>query len=702
EQARREAEEAERREREEAELKEREEAERKAQEEAERERREAEEKARREAEEQARREAEDAERREREEAERREREEVELKEREEAERKAKEEAERERGEAEEKARREAEEQARAQAPMAADASLEDLVKIDTDFDAVLGASGDAAPATATNAADDSEKSREETEAAALRQAEEQAAREADEEEKAREQAAAEAERAEEDRRRREDEARQRERAEDAVEQASDNEREGADAQALQAAQDAETERQFAEMEKELEAERAAEMSRKAPPESRRQARKREKEEARERKRAEAEAQAEAEAEAAESALEPIATAYRATVNWGRPVALGLFLILLLGLVLVHFIPFDASIPQFEKLAGAYLQQPVKIKALHLSLVPQPHWRLDGVAVGNEGQLTVARINAYPELSSLFGDQKVFSSVELESPVLGEEGLRSLFFGRPAGKDFKVASVVASNGKFDSKSFVVSAMNAKITLGEDDAWRKIALETPDHKTSLLLSAEGERAQIEIDTNAFSLPFHPSFILENFNAKGTLRRGELRLSELKGGIYGGYLYGTASLKWGAGWSLGGDFKVRAMDPARFAPELLQDGKLEGKAVYATRGRSYDELFAAPRMEGSFDIQKGVLLGVDLGRLLQGGEVGGKTRFAELTGSLVSEAGRTQLRQIHLRSGPVSARGSAEVDAGKRINGRFDAELRSPVTHARSRLTVFGTITDPRFSR
>jgi hypothetical protein len=325
-----------------------------------------------------------------------------------------------------------------------------------------------------------------------------------------------------------------------------------------------------------------------------------------------------------------------------------------------------------------------------------------VSVGNEGQLKAARVNAVAELGSMFGDKKAFSSIELESPVLGEQGLLGLLFGKPAGQDFKVESITAKNAKLESKTFILPALDAKISMGEDGAWRKIALETPDHKTSLTLKPDAEGAALEVETNAFSLPFSPSFILENFVASGQIRRGELRLNEFKGGIYDGYLSGNASLKWGADWSLNGEVSVRAMDPARFVPALLEQGKLEGKAAYSMRAKSYDELYESPRLEGTFDILKGNLLGVDLGRMLQGGGAGGKTAYAELSGGFVREAGRTQLRQLNLVSGPVYAGGSAEVDAAKRVSGRFVVELKSPVAHARANLALSGTLQEPRFAR
>ena len=50
----------------------------------------------------------------------------------------------------------------------------------------------------------------------------------------------------------------------------------------------------------------------------------------------------------------------------------------------------------------------------------------------------------------------------------------------------------------------------------------------------------------------------------------------------------------------------------------------------------------------------------------------------------------------------AGPVSANGIAEVDAAKNISGRFIAELKSPVAHARANIAVSGSIKEPRFSR
>jgi hypothetical protein len=685
--------EQERKAREDAERKAREETERKTKEAAEHERIEAVKKAQREAEERTRIEIE---LKARQDEERKTREEAERKAREESERKAKQEAERAR--AEEEVRREADNlRARLEEERQAREDAERRVREEADRRAREDAAREAREREALEAA---ERAVREAKEHAVREAKEHAEREAKEhavrvelenEERARTQATVQ-------RRRKDDVVANKALAADqALAGAEAWERGQVEAQTQIEAEMAETERHFAEMERELEAEQAARKLQQ-PPELPPDADTLSTDESRVRVREKVAVHA----RDAKIAEEKAVRAHRAAVNWGRPVAIALFLLLLVGIAVVHVVPLNGYIPQFEALASAQLQQPVKIKALHLSLLPLPHWRLDGVIAGNEGQFSAERIDAVAELGSMFAEKKAFSTIELVSPVLSEEALLALLFSKPQGQDFKVANIRVKGGKLSSKTFILPALNANISMGEDGAWQKMVLETDDRKTNLLLEPKGEGVQLEVETNVFATPFGTAFLLENFSARGTIVRGELRLSEFKGGIFDGYLSGSAKLKWDPEWSLGGEISVRAMDPARIAPTLIEDGKLEGNAAYAMRAKSYDELFAAPQLEGSFTVRKGQLIGVDLARLLQGGGIGGKSAFTELTGNLVRNGGRTQLQQLRLSAGPVSLSGNGEADARNNISGRFNVELKSPVAQARAVLVVSGSLKEPHFNR
>src|SRR3970282_508245 len=106
---------------------------------------------------------------------------------------------------------------------------------------------------------------------------------------------------------------------------------------------------------------------------------------------------------------------------------------------------------------------------------------------------------------------------------------------------------------------------------------------------------------------------------------------------------------------------------------------------------------------RLDGSVSMQKGTLAIVDLTRTLQGTSgTGGNTLFSEMTGSVVADASRIQLRQFRLSAGLLSANGAADVDAQKNLSGRLQIELRAQATQIRATLAISGTLGAPQFRR
>jgi hypothetical protein len=70
-------------------------------------------------------------------------------------------------------------------------------------------------------------------------------------------------------------------------------------------------------------------------------------------------------------------------------------------------------------------------------------------------------------------------------------------------------------------------------------------------------------------------------------------------------------------------------------------------------------------------------------------------GDTKFAEVTGSLVRDRGATQLKQLRLTEGAMTANGTAEVDANDNVQGRFAIELKRAAERQRANLAVSGTL-------
>jgi len=727
EQARREAEEKAKRE---AEAQAKKDAEEKARKEAaERAHREAEEKARLEAEAQAKKDAEEQARQKAEEKARREAEQqahkaVEEKARLEAEAQAK-------LEAEERARQEAEEKARRKA-VVAQIRREAIEKFKRDSEERARKEAE-------------EKSRLEAEAQARQEAEEQARRDAAEQ--ARRDAEAQAQREADERARLKAEAQERQEAErQARWEAEEEARLAAEAQAKQQAEREARERSRLEAEakaKEEAEERArrianekeARIKRDAARQAEWDAKRQAEQEAREKAQLAEEALAKQEAEAAEEeAKKQIVEAaeeqarqqaerdieqevayqagqaaifsnpdkhYRRPAKWRKyPVPLLLFLAVI-GAVGVPVIPFDGQARVFEKAAAAQFQQPVKIDEVHLALMPQPHWRLERVSIGEKAQIEVAQIDATAELDTLFSDKIVFKAIKLTSPVLTEEGLGWLLFGRPQGGDAKRLAVNASNARLKTQGISLPAFDATTEIGADGMWQNMVLEDASKKVRIELQPKGETVQIELRAEAFAALFNSSFPLEKISARGTVKRDEMRLTEFRGILHDGDIKGNARLKWDTNWSLAGEVSAHQLSTATWAPRLLEGGRVEGSAKYVLQAATPNLLFSAPRVRGNFEIRNGTVLGLELVSLLRSFSPGGKSSFSEASGGFAYEGGRIQLHDVRLRAGLISANGNADVDADNKLNGHFKVDLKAPTRQARANLTVSGTLKEPRFA-
>ena len=666
---RRAREESERKLREEAERREREDAERRAEEEAER--KEREETERRAKEEVERREREDAERRDREESERKLREEAERKEREEAER-------REREETDRRAKEEAERREREETERRVKEEAERREREDAE-----------------------RKAKEEAE----RREREDAERRAEEEAERRER--------EETERRAEEEAERKDREESERKLREEAERGEREETERTAKEEAEASR-AAEPEPEREAEEAvhartptkeeskarAKLEAAAAAQARKDARARERALATERKAAGIEAPSRPAEPEPSAEMEMPVGKLRRERNWARIVSLGLFVVLFVAIAAIHLIPLDVS--PYEKAAGERLGEPVRIGSIHFSLVPQPHLSFENVSIGAEPRLQIASLDAVPELGSMFAPRKVFRSIEIGGLVLPQAIAARALWGKGSEDALRVERVYVKGLKLELKGMLLPPLDVEASFGPGGL-EKALLANAEKSLSVSLQGDGGKTQIEIAAKRLVLPFAQNIALDEFSAKGTLVAQDLLLREFEARAFDGVLTGNARLSWGDAWSFGGEFAAKGMDAAKVAAPILSGGRFEGKGVYAMKADAPEKLMASARLDGSFSMQKGTLAIVDLTRTLQGtGGTGGNTLFSEMTGSVVADASRIQLRQIRLSAGLLSANGSAELDAQKNLSGRLQIELRAQVTQLRATLAITGTLAEPQFRR
>ncbi|CAN5501966.1 hypothetical protein BH11PSE11_BH11PSE11_13790 [soil metagenome] len=393
--------------------------------------------------------------------------------------------------------------------------------------------------------------------------------------------------------------------------------------------------------------------------------------------------------------------FRPPIKWGKPVAFTLLLLIVGGLALLHLMPFDSKRLVFEKAASEQFQQPVKIGAVHLALAPRPHWRLEQISIGKESQIKIAEIKAEID-SDAAKDTPAFKSIELISPSLNEEGLGWLLLSAPSAQNLKFTQLEAKGARLDLKNFTLPLFNVKTEIGPAASLKKIDLESEDKNLQVSLMPDGDVVRIQMTADTFAVPFGSSTTLQRFKATGTANRNALLVNDFSGNLFDGTVNGTATLAWGATWTLKGEIAAKQIRVFRFMPELVDNGGLDGKARFSMQAQDAATLFtAAPRAEGNFIIRDGTVAGVNLGLLFRNPQSRGSSKFAELSGAFFHESGKTQVRKINLIAGMLSTTGTLDVDAESKLNGNFVVDLRFPERQHRSNLAVTGTLKSPRFN-
>ncbi len=382
--------------------------------------------------------------------------------------------------------------------------------------------------------------------------------------------------------------------------------------------------------------------------------------------------------------------------------LGLMLVLVCIIALVHVIPFGGMLAQLETAASEQLQQPVSIKRVRLSLFPQPHWRLDDVAIGKEGQITAAQVDAHAGLASLFGDKLAFKAIVFHSPVITDQGMGWLLFGTGKATGIEAASISATNARLMSEHIRLPVFEAAAEMRDSGGWDLLVLRAIKENIRIELRPKGDAMQADLTAQAFVLPFGSSLKLDEFNLTGIVTRDQLTITTFNGVLYDGVISGTGLLKWGPGWSLTGELNAKHVDPVKFMPALLQSGRLEGNMKYAFQAADAGNLMATLRGKGSFTVANGVLLGADLANLVMGQDGSGKSSFNQITGDFATDGGKTQLTGMQLSAGLVSANGNAAVDAQNKLNGNFTVDLRTASRQARGNLALSGMLDAPKFGR
>ena len=381
-------------------------------------------------------------------------------------------------------------------------------------------------------------------------------------------------------------------------------------------------------------------------------------------------------------------------GWGKPIAITLFLLLVIALGVAHVMPIDTA--DYERGASEALGQPVKVGSANLSLIGGLQIKFHNVSIGDT---RIAEVRGFPEFDALLGPNKAFSRIEVEGAKVPQEALGPALFTKVKSQSFSVARVVAKNLELTGPLTMPKGLELDAAYNPDGTVRTAFLRGPE---ALVVKLEPKGQAIETDMSAatISLPFAPEVSFGRFSAKGSISSQGFSITEWDASALNGTLSGTANITWGETWVVEGVVTARNINAAVFAPALISDGRAEGSGRFSMRGAQPAKLGETARIDGTFTINRGVLGSFDLARAVQsqGKAATGRTQFSEMTGNGVYDRGAVALRNVTLGAGQLNAGASADIAQNGALSGRIVADVRIASQQMRAVLNLGGTVKEP----
>jgi hypothetical protein len=339
---------------------------------------------------------------------------------------------------------------------------------------------------------------------------------------------------------------------------------------------------------------------------------------------------------------------------------------------------------------------VKIGVGEFSLLPLPTVPLRDVVVGADGAVRIASVKGAPDIDSLFGETRVFNSVELQGVTAKPAALSAILWGKVQGHELVVRRIHAAGVKLSVPGVPLPELSVEAIIGNSGKLLSMTASTAGNRLAVQIEPQGAKAKVDITAKELQGVLGLKLPIEDFGGRGVAIPGRLDLSQFDGKLLDGVFKGKGTLRWDAGWSFEGDVELKQIDATRIVPSVLASGRLEGEGKIVAAAQTGDKLFDAPQTEGHFSIGKGQLSNLDLVRMIQtGSSAAGSTSFAEVTGRISSGPERVQLRDLRLSAGPLSATGGIELTSSDTISGRISAEMDTPAGVRRGNITLTGSV-------
>ncbi len=389
---------------------------------------------------------------------------------------------------------------------------------------------------------------------------------------------------------------------------------------------------------------------------------------------------------------------------------GFAVLILVLLIAPLLIPMESYAKRLEQMASGKLGAPVSIKTIHLAVLPSPRVNLSGISVGKDAAIQMADVTAVLEITTLFKAVRVLSELDIDKPVLKKSAidlLMPLLAQKSEGlPPVAIRRITVNDAKLEWPAMPLPLFDADLVMSSDTKLQHATIKGIGDRLIVDATPKGEGYAVSIKAQEWTPSVGLPLKLDKVAADLTYASQTLDIPSIEAALYGGKLHASAHLDWKRNWQLEGKFKTDAIelqDASRLLTKgIMVSGRISGNGTFSSAAKAPDQLTEKFVMDYSFNVNKGVLHGMDLAKaaslfIKQGGK-GGETEFDQLSGKLHTAGKQIELREMNVQSGLLAANGQIKVTPAKALNGLVNIELKKGLALVTVPLKVSGTVDAP----
>lgn len=399
---------------------------------------------------------------------------------------------------------------------------------------------------------------------------------------------------------------------------------------------------------------------------------------------------------------------RSGMSVGRKVLLASFSLFAIGGAALVFYPYDQFKPALEAAATRWLETPVAIEHVGVTIFPRPSLKLSGVHIGGlaDGKITEVRI-ASP-LSLLGSAPRHVVRMDVSGASLSASHLVALpmfMGGAAASRDLLIQKMLIDHLQLNlGDSLAVNDLSGEVVFRPDGIMEKATVETADRSVLVNAQPSNPGLALVIEGRAWA-PAGTAVSFASLQARGSLQKNKLLIQNIDTTFLGGMLRGNWLLDWSNGLAMAGEGNVSGLDSrkvsAAFAPSVKLDGEMSGVFRLRGSGHDWDGLWRSLEATLSLEVVRGIFHGVDLGEAVRrggGAEVqAGGTRFDRLRSTLT--LGPTQLlgQDVRMDAGMVTAHGQFTAGRQGQVDGTMSVTMQTSVSTQNAPVHIYGVLPD-----